>query len=81
MTINEAKEDEHGEECEDLIVARVVEIVYTVSGHRRIGVLWMYRIQVGACCVLRLLGVGGLYPGPAAVFLLLASGVVHAGLC
>lgn len=49
VTVNEPKINEKGEEIEDLIVARVVEMVYTVSGKRLIGVNWMYRITVSAC--------------------------------
>lgn len=53
VTINEPKYNEEGEQCEDLVVARITEIVYTISGERRIGINWMYRITVGACRVLR----------------------------
>jgi hypothetical protein len=52
VTINEPRYNEEGQQCEDLIVARITEIFYTISGQRRIGINWMYRITVGACCVL-----------------------------
>lgn len=45
VTINEPKTNEAGEEVEDLYVARLDEIVYTVTGKRRITVQWLYRIQ------------------------------------
>ncbi len=46
VTINQADDNEP----EDLIVARITEIVYTLRGRRRIGVWWMYRIQVRTVC-------------------------------
>jgi hypothetical protein len=46
VLINDAKDDEHGNEVADMVVARVVEIIFTINGSRRIGILWMYRIQV-----------------------------------
>lgn len=45
VTINEPKTNEAGEEVPDLYVARLDEIVYTVTGKRRITVQWLYRIQ------------------------------------
>lgn len=45
MTINDEKENEAGEVVEDLCVARLDDIVYTVTGERKITVQWLYRVQ------------------------------------